>query len=91
MREYMTREVEGVYEGGCGSMREHERVFERGCRGQILSPLVPDWGDIVDSGIGLSYRRHAAYVAWRASTTTLCQSQLLYIPPVRDLEFGYKA
>jgi hypothetical protein len=38
--------------------------------------LVPDWGDIVGSGIGLSYRRHAAYAAWRASATTLCQSQL---------------
>ncbi len=27
-------------------------------------------------------------VAWRADTTTLCQSQLY--PPVMDYEFGYK-
>jgi len=32
------KEDEGVHEEGCGSMREHELVFERGCKGQILSP-----------------------------------------------------
>jgi hypothetical protein len=42
---------------------------------------VPDWGDIVDSGIGLLTFciGPPAYVAWRAGTTTLCQSRL-YTP-----------
>jgi hypothetical protein len=32
--------------------------------------IVPDWGNIVDSGLGLSYRPASLYVAWRAGTTT---------------------
>ncbi len=36
--------------------------------------IVPDWGDIVDSGIGLSYTGSPAFVARRAGTTALCQS-----------------
>jgi hypothetical protein len=35
--------------------------------------IVPDWGDKVNSGIGLSYRP-ATHVAWRAGMSTLCQS-----------------
>ncbi len=61
--------------------------------------IVPDWGDKVDSGMGLSYRparlhrlagrydNPMPYVAWRAGTTTLCRSQLY--PLGRDYEFGY--
>ncbi len=41
--------------------------------GQILSPWL---GDIVDSGIGLSYRPASLCIAWRAGTTTLFQSRL---------------
>ncbi len=41
--------------------------------------LFPDWGDIVDSGIGLSYRPARLHIGWRAGRTTLCQSRL-YIP-----------
>jgi hypothetical protein len=37
--------------------------------------LVPDWGDIVDSGIGLLYRP-PAHVTQLAGTTALCQSRL---------------
>ncbi len=47
--------------------------------------IVPDLGDKVDSGIGLSYR--PAYIALPAGTATLCRSQLY--PPIRDYEFGY--
>ncbi len=80
MREYMNMtmmEVEGIYEDGCGSMNlylneDAEAKF-----------LVPDWGYLVGSGIGLSYRRHTAYLAWRASATSQCQSQLY--PPSQGL------
>ncbi len=48
-------------------------------RGKILSPWL---GDIVDYGIGLSYR-HARLHRLAAGTTTLCQSQL-YPPPLRQ-------
>jgi hypothetical protein len=37
--------------------------------------LVPDCGNIVDSGIALSYRP-VAYEAWQAGTTNLCLSRL---------------
>ncbi len=43
--------------------------------------LVPELGDIVDSGIGLSYRPASLY--WRAGVTTLCRSQLY--PPSQEL------
>ncbi len=47
----------------------------------VLFLPVPDWGDKVNSGIGLSYWPAApGYIGWRAGTTTLCPSQL-YIPP----------
>jgi hypothetical protein len=49
--------------------------------------LGPYWGEIVDSGIGLSYRTARLNIGWRTGTTTLCQSRLY--PPVRDYEFGY--
>ncbi len=43
--------------------------------------------DIVDSGIGLSYRpARPAYIAWRTGTTTLCLSWLY--PVVGNFEFG---
>jgi hypothetical protein len=48
--------------------------------------IVPDWGDKVDYGIGLSYR-HVGYIGWRAGTTTQCYSRLY--PPARDYGFGY--
>jgi hypothetical protein len=35
--------------------------------------IVPDWGDIVNSGCRTGL---PAYLAWRAGTTTICQSQL---------------
>jgi hypothetical protein len=43
--------------------------------------LFPDWGNKVDSGIGLSYRPARLY-RQAADTATLCRSQLY--PPVRD-------
>ncbi len=48
--------------------------------------IVPDGGNKVNSGVGLSYwptRLHG----WRAGTTTPWRSQLYR--PVRDYEFGY--
>ncbi len=47
--------------------------------------IVPDQGDKVDYGIGLSYlpvRLHT--VGWRAGRTTRAN----FILPVRDYEFG---
>jgi hypothetical protein len=38
--------------------------------------LVPDWGDIVDSGMGLSYRGPPGYIGWRVITTIPSQSRL---------------
>ncbi len=50
--------------------------------------IVSDWGDKVNSGIGLSYR--PARLHWLADcATNLCRSQLY--PPVRDYEFGYRS
>ncbi len=40
----------------------------------IAKFIVPDWGDKVDSGIGLLYL--PARTGWQAGTTTLCWSQL---------------
>jgi hypothetical protein len=41
--------------------------------------IVPDWGDIVDSGIGLSHRPGPpGYVGWQAGTTT--HAGVNYIP-----------
>jgi hypothetical protein len=51
----------------------------------IATFIVPDWGDIIDSGIRLSYRP-PAFVAWGA-LYTVCQSRLY--PPVRDYEYVY--
>ncbi len=51
--------------------------------GQISSQILSPWlGDIVDSGLGLSYRHAIDYIGWRADMTTLCQRRLY--PPVRD-------
>jgi hypothetical protein len=47
----------------------------RSIKTTVAEFMDPDWGDKVNSGIGLSY--------WQANTTTLCRSQLY--PPVRDL------
>ncbi len=47
---------------------------------QIHSLLL---GNIVDSGIGLSYRPASLFVARRTSTSTLCRSQLY--PPSQEL------
>jgi hypothetical protein len=45
--------------------------------------LVPDWGDKVDSGIGLSYRpARLEYVAWRSGTKIFCRSQLYNVRTV---------
>ncbi len=46
--------------------------------------VVPDWGDRVDYGIGLS---NIGYIGWRAGTTTIYHSRLY--SPIRDYEFGY--
>ncbi len=43
---------------------------------------VPDWGDKVDSGIGMLYR-HARQHGWRAVTTTLFD----FIPQSEIYEF----
>ncbi len=52
--------------------------------------FVPDWGDKVDYGIGLSYWPvflcslcPQGYIGWRIITTTLCHSQLY--PPSPEL------
>ncbi len=47
--------------------------------GQILSPWL---GEIVDYGIGLSYRPVRLHIeGWRTYTTTLCYSRL-YLPKI---------
>ncbi len=58
------------------------RRSDHSARDQILSSWL---GDIVDSGIGLSYTGPPAYVAWRASTTILWQSRLSSPPPRQAL------
>ncbi len=45
--------------------------------------IVPDWGNIVDSDIGLSYRPASLYAAWRAGTAPQSRSQLY--PPNQGL------
>ncbi len=51
--------------------------------------IVPDGGDKVDSGTGLTYTGPPGYIGWQArATTTLCRSQLY--PPVRVYEFGFR-
>jgi hypothetical protein len=52
----------------------------------VAAFIVPDRGDKVGSGIGLSYRQ---YKGWQAVMTTLCRSQLY--PPFRDYAFGYSS
>jgi hypothetical protein len=50
--------------------------------------IVPDWGNKVDYGIGLSYRPvRLQTLAGLAVTTTLCHSRLC--APSKGLEFGY--
>ncbi len=44
-------------------------------------------GDIVNSGIGLSYRPTIAYVACQADTQPYAGVD--FIPPVKDYEFGH--
>jgi hypothetical protein len=51
-------------------------------RGSVAKFFVPDWGDKVDSGIGLSYRA-ARLHRLAGGTTTLCWSQLY--PPIQGL------
>jgi hypothetical protein len=48
--------------------------------------IIPDCGDKVNSGTGLLCRP-VNHVAWRAGTTTQCQSQPY--PSGRDFEFCY--
>jgi hypothetical protein len=49
--------------------------------------IVPDYGDNVKSGIGLSYRPARLHRMGRAGTQpNICRSWLY--PPVRDYEFG---
>ncbi len=45
--------------------------------GPVAKFIVPDWGDKVDSGIGLSYLPATARlpIGWQAGTTALCRSQ----------------
>jgi hypothetical protein len=53
--------------------------------------LVPDWGDIVDSGIGLLYRP-AGYIGRRAGTTSLyAYVKVDYIPQsgTKNLDTGF--
>ncbi len=45
--------------------------------------IVPDWGDKVNSGIGLSYRT--------ARPVRQPCAGVNYIPPVKDYEFSYSA
>jgi hypothetical protein len=47
--------------------------------------IVPEWGDKVDSGTGLSYRP-ANLSSLAARYNPMPES---FIPPVRDYEFGY--
>ncbi len=52
-----------------------------------IAKFIVTWmGDIVDSGLGLSYR--PASVDWRA-VQQHCAG-VTFIPPVRNYEFGYK-
>jgi hypothetical protein len=48
--------------------------------------IVPDWGDKVEYGIGLSYRP-ARLSRLAVSYDTLCHGRLY--PPVQDYESGY--
>ncbi len=50
---------------------------------------VPDWGDKVNSGIGLSYRPARLHRLAGLCMTTLCRSQLY--PSIRDYEFANMA
>ncbi len=49
----------------------------------VAKLLVPDWGDKVNSDIGLSYRLH-----WLEGRYNKPYAGVDYIPPVRDYEFG---
>ncbi len=44
-------------------------------------------GDIVNSGVGLSYRPTIAYVAYQAGTQPYAGVD--FIPTVKDYEFGH--
>ncbi len=63
-----------------------QKLLSQTQRMLVLNPeaqfIDPDWGYNVDPDTELSYRPAPAYVAWRAATTTLCQSRLF--PPVRE-------
>jgi hypothetical protein len=48
----------------------------------VVKFIVPDWGDKVDSGMGLSHGPARLHIGWQAGTTTLCWSQLY--PPFWD-------
>jgi hypothetical protein len=60
-------------------MRYRRVVRASDCQCQIRnSPvakfIIPEW-DMVDFGIGLSYRPASLYLAWLEGTTTLCRSR----------------
>ncbi len=62
-----------------------------GRQDQLAKFIVPDKGDKVDSGVGLSYRPARLVHKHRLTgryTTTLCWSQT--ISPSRDYKFGYR-
>jgi hypothetical protein len=48
--------------------------------------VVPDWRDIIDSGMGLLSYRPARLHRLAAGTTTLCLSRLY--PQVKDIRIG---
>ncbi len=41
-------------------------VYEHICTHKVAKFIVPDWGDKVDSGIGLSFRPATARLHWLA-------------------------
>jgi hypothetical protein len=50
--------------------------------------LVPDWGDIVDSGIGLPYRPARLHRLAGRYENPMTESTIY--PAVRDYEFGLR-
>ncbi len=56
-----------------------------GAEGQFI---VPDYGDKVDYGIGLSYWLVRLHRLEGRFDNAICHSQLY--PPAKDYEFGYR-
>ncbi len=86
----LTGEGRGVGGGGaesCDCKVRYKSFFQNM---RTSSQILSSWlGNIVDSGIGLSYWPARLHVGWQAGATTLCQCQGRLYPPVSDKKFGY--